>query len=346
MSDASDDLPLVSIVVPAHNVSPYIDACLWAIRRQTHSALEVVVVDDGSTDDSASIAERHARDDPRIRVVRHETNHGVAVARNTALERVTGTYVAFADADDLMDPHLVEICVAAATRLSADVVQFTHRPIDADTTSMPCHHGGAGDLTTTDVTGDAYLRLPAMICCTFVRASLLSGTKEVFLDRRRFGDKHFHWRLGLASTSSHHLDEPLFGYRARPGSLTSGRGETRLELIDSFVDVARLLESEGALAQHAPTLQQKSLEASWRVLTTIERPFLAQAVGAARALSATYVRPHSPGRPTGARESLLWALMPWGSAVTRLAFEVLRPVERALQPHRGPRPAPRRRARW
>ena len=341
VTDPSDDLPLVSIVVPAHNVSPYIDACLWAIRRQTYPALEVVVVDDCSTDDSASIAELHASDDPRIRVVRHAMNHGVAVARNTALERVTGTYVAFADADDLMDPHLVEICVAAATRLSADVLQFTHRRIGADSTSTPCQHADTGDLTTTDVTGDAYLRLPVLICCTFVRASLLVGTDEVFLDRRRFGDKHFHWRLGLASTSSHYLDEPLFGYRARPGSLSSGTGETRLELIGSFVDVARLLESQGALARHAPILQQKSLEASWRVLTTIDRQFLARAVKVARALSATYVRPHSPGRPTGARATLLWALMPWGSAIMRITFEALRPVERALHLRRASRQAAR-----
>jgi len=341
VSDTTDNSPLVSVVVPAHNVSPYIDACLGAIRRQTYPALEVVVVDDGSTDDSASIAERHAREDPRIVVVRHEENRGVGVARNTALARVTGTYVVFADADDLMDPHLVEICVAASLRLSADVLQFTHHPIATDTMSMPCHHDDARNLTTTDVTGDAYLRLPVLLCCTFVRAALVTGTNQGFLGRRRFEDKHFHWRLGLTSTSSHYLAAPLFGYRTRPGSLTGGMGEDRLELINSFVDVARLLESHGALARYAPILQQKSLETSWFVLTTIDRQFVARAVAEVRALSATYVRPHSPGRPRGARTTLLWALMPWGSACTTFAVEVLRPVERALKARRASRPATR-----
>ena len=330
MSDASDDLPLVSIVVPAHNVSPYIDACLWAIRRQTYPALEVVVVDDGSTDDSASIAERHAADDPRILVIRSAQNRGAAAARNTALQTVTGTFVVFADADDLMDPHLLEICVEATTRLSADVLQFTHVVIPHDAITLQCHHASPADQRITDVTGEAFFRLPVLLCTTFIRASLLDGVKDIFLERQPYSDKHFHWWLGLASSSSHYLPEPLFGYRVRPDSLSSHRDDSLIELVESFVDVAHLLDSHGLLRTYAPILQQKSLGAAWVVLTTIDRRFVRKAATAAQRLNATSIAPHSPGRPEGARANLVRMVLPLGSTCTTVAFLLLRPAERAL----------------
>jgi glycosyltransferase involved in cell wall biosynthesis len=94
---------LVSVVVPARNAAKTIHETLHSISRQTYRALEVIVVDDGSTDETAAIAQRHSLDDPRFRVI-SRPNGGVASARNEGIRASTGEFVAFIDADDLWHP--------------------------------------------------------------------------------------------------------------------------------------------------------------------------------------------------------------------------------------------------
>ncbi|OWV75516.1 glycosyl transferase [Rhizobium sp. R634] len=108
--------PLVSVVVPAFNASPFIERTLASATSQTYRALEIIVVDDGSTDDTARLVERVAANDQRIRLLR-TANRGVAAARNTGIEAASGAYVAFLDADDLWHPAKIEKQVGALDRL-------------------------------------------------------------------------------------------------------------------------------------------------------------------------------------------------------------------------------------
>lgn len=100
-------LPDVSVIVPAFNAEATLSETLTSIRAQTHTALEIVVVDDGSSDQSPAIAERHASDDSRIRVVR-QANGGVASARNRAIAETSAPFIAPIDADDLWHPAKIE----------------------------------------------------------------------------------------------------------------------------------------------------------------------------------------------------------------------------------------------
>lgn len=102
---AHDDL--VSVVVPAYNAERFLDETLQSIRNQTHRALEIIVVDDGSSDHTADIVRRHASEDPRVQLI-SQRNLGVGAARNTGLRRATGAYVAPLDADDLWRPEKIE----------------------------------------------------------------------------------------------------------------------------------------------------------------------------------------------------------------------------------------------
>jgi len=95
--------PLLSIVVPVYQVEEYLDACLTSLRRQYYRSVEIVVVDDGSTDGSRAIAERHAAQDRRVRVVVRE-NGGLSAARNTGVEAAMGELLTFVDSDDLVHP--------------------------------------------------------------------------------------------------------------------------------------------------------------------------------------------------------------------------------------------------
>jgi glycosyltransferase involved in cell wall biosynthesis len=104
---------LVSVVIPAYNAQATLDDTLNSVRSQTHRNLEIVVVDDGSTDDTAIIAQRHSAVDARLRIIRQD-NAGVAAARNTGIAATSGRYVAPIDADDLWAPSKIERQLLAA----------------------------------------------------------------------------------------------------------------------------------------------------------------------------------------------------------------------------------------
>jgi hypothetical protein len=104
--------PLVSVIVPAFNVGPLLTDCLRSITTQTYPHLEVIVVDDGSTDRSADVVRGFAARDARVRLIVQE-NAGVSSARNVGLERASGDYINFVDADDWIEPNTYELMVAA-----------------------------------------------------------------------------------------------------------------------------------------------------------------------------------------------------------------------------------------
>lgn len=96
----------VSVIVPAYNAARLLERCVRSITGQTYPALEVIVVDDGSKDDTGKIADQLAAEDSRIRVV-HKTNGGVSAARNDALKLVEGEWITFVDSDDYLEPDFL-----------------------------------------------------------------------------------------------------------------------------------------------------------------------------------------------------------------------------------------------
>lgn len=112
---------MVTILVPVYNTSKYLRQCLDSITAQTYQNLQVVLVDDGSTDDSLSICEEYARKYSYIEV-HHQANAGVAAARNKLLSYIAGDYVLFVDSDDWIEPQTVEYLVAEARYSQVDIV--------------------------------------------------------------------------------------------------------------------------------------------------------------------------------------------------------------------------------
>jgi glycosyltransferase involved in cell wall biosynthesis len=104
-------LPLASVVIPAYNASTTIERTLRSVMVQTYGQLEIIVVDDGSSDDTTSIVERIAREDPRI-ILRRQPNEGVAAARNLGIAHARGEFIAPLDADDIWHPRKIEKQIA------------------------------------------------------------------------------------------------------------------------------------------------------------------------------------------------------------------------------------------
>ena len=106
---------MVSIIVPVYNVEGYIDRCLQSMAAQTYASLEIILVNDGSTDNSGAICERYCQADPRFHYYFKE-NEGVSAARNYGMAHASGEYYMFVDSDDYIDPDMIEQMVRVSQK--------------------------------------------------------------------------------------------------------------------------------------------------------------------------------------------------------------------------------------
>ena len=113
---------VISVIVPVYNVAAYLPECLDSILSQDYDKLEVILIDDGSTDDSGAICDDYARRDSRIRVI-HQKNGGAAAAKNAGLRAATGEYLSFADSDDFLEPGAYAYMMALLKENDADIVR-------------------------------------------------------------------------------------------------------------------------------------------------------------------------------------------------------------------------------
>lgn len=125
--------PFISVIVPVYNCAAYVDRCLESILAQSYRNIEVIVVDDGSTDGSSDICKAYAAQDARVILVR-QRNGGLSAARNTGLDRATGEYVAFVDGDDYIDHDMLEkyVTYLAASPDSIAIAGFKYVHDDND----------------------------------------------------------------------------------------------------------------------------------------------------------------------------------------------------------------------
>lgn len=115
-------MKLVSVIVPMYNVENYIEQCVQTIINQSYSNLEIILIDDGSPDESGVIADRLSEQDERI-VVYHKKNGGLSDARNYGIDRANGDYLTFTDSDDFIDSKMIETLISLALKYDAEFVE-------------------------------------------------------------------------------------------------------------------------------------------------------------------------------------------------------------------------------
>lgn len=114
--------PKISVIIPVYNAAPWLPSCLGSIAGQSYRNLEIICVDDGSTDGSLSVLQKYAEKDSRFKLI-HQENAGVSVARNHGVDAATGEWIAFADADDWLDEAAFACCMACVTD-EVDIVHY------------------------------------------------------------------------------------------------------------------------------------------------------------------------------------------------------------------------------
>lgn len=117
---AKNENPLVSIIVPVYNSAKYLSGCVDSILAQTYKNIELILVDDGSKDDSGKICDSYAAADARVKVI-HQQNGGISRAQNAGLDAARGEFIAFADNDDILDCKNIEILLNALLQSGADM---------------------------------------------------------------------------------------------------------------------------------------------------------------------------------------------------------------------------------
>lgn len=147
--------PTVSVITPVYNVEMYLDTCIKSILRQSFSDFELILIDDGSTDNSLSICSAYANKDRRIHVLT-QTNHGQAFARNRGIDYSHGDYLAFVDSDDYIHPQYLEILVSNLKKHQANIAICSF--IKGDKRNYKWEHFCCDDESCCKYNGKSFLR--------------------------------------------------------------------------------------------------------------------------------------------------------------------------------------------
>ncbi|MEK0209528.1 glycosyltransferase family 2 protein [Bifidobacterium mongoliense] len=227
-------MAFVSIVVPIYNVEKYLNECLESIAQQTFQDIQVILVDDGSTDRSPAMCDRfmeamHHRF--QVIVVRQE-NSGLSAARNRGIKEATGQFIVFLDSDDYINSALVEKCVNECIAHQYDIVFYKYERFDNTKRCLSDRFPNYQSGSSREVLSSIYSHNLDNFAWSFMaRTALYSGVK--FPVARNYEDRATTYRLVGKASSIGFIPEPLYHYRVRRGSITKsfGLNEAQSEII-------------------------------------------------------------------------------------------------------------------
>jgi glycosyltransferase involved in cell wall biosynthesis len=217
-----DDLPLISVIVPVYNTEAYLIRCLDSIIAQTCCNLEIIIINDGSSDRSPVIAEEYAKKDLRICLV-HQENAGVSEARNAGMRLSHGSYLSFIDSDDFIEPDYYETLYRILYLNNADISICNMRLINHTAVRMfPCDIPEGvtlfpGSEALTELVNDKWLR--NYLCDKLFKKDLFGGIE--FPKDRTFEDMAIMHKIFYRAKTIVITNEIKYNYILRNNSLTS-----------------------------------------------------------------------------------------------------------------------------
>lgn len=227
-------IPLISIVVPVYNVEKYIHECLESILNQSYKNIEVIIVNDGTLDNSIAKIEDLLKD-KRTRLI-SQVNQGLSAARNTGIKAALGEYISFIDSDDKVKSSFIETLYDKANETNADIVRGSFRNFDGN---IP--EGWITDFNISPSRGTEALRYflnnnvsfvvwSSLYRTTFLRENRLEFTEGILLEDGDFTTRSY-INASVVATS----DAPNYYYRVRPGSILTSNNAQRMSQSESKV---------------------------------------------------------------------------------------------------------------
>ena len=222
----------VSIIVPVYNCEKYLERCLKSLINQSLEAIEIILVNDGSTDKSGVICESFARLDSRI-IVLHQENGGSHAARNTGLEIASGSYIGFVDADDFVDPYMFEKLYLAIIENDCsisfcDYYRYFNKNNFYKNNTMAEKGVNEGSEICKKFIGNAIDEFEkkfhlASVCRCLYSKDLIKNTR--FYSIRNMEDRLYNIEIFLKADRVYYLNEPLYYYYYNPNSVTTSYDE-------------------------------------------------------------------------------------------------------------------------
>lgn len=212
----------ISVIVPVYNVQEYLKKCVDSIRNQTFENMEIILVNDGSTDLSGKLCDEFAKKDARIKVI-HKKNGGLSDARNFGIDAAAGDFLFFVDSDDWLDEDMLELLYGIAMEEDADIVECSYRNVFLD--HVEEETANTGEL----VIGDSIFALRGQIFWRYFKSVAWNKLyhKKIFTDGKRYPvgryheDEFFTHKAFCAADKLAYIDVSKYNYvRERKGSIT------------------------------------------------------------------------------------------------------------------------------
>lgn len=174
-----DNCPLISLIVPVYKVEKYIRRCVDSLINQTYKNLQIILVDDGSPDQSGAICDEYAKLDSRVMVI-HKENGGVSSARNVGLDNASGEYIGFIDADDYVDVDMYEVLYNNLNSCDADISMGIYALQNSSGEFIPHYNGDSIEVLDKAQAIEEMLRqvkYTCSLCDKLFSADLVGGTR-------------------------------------------------------------------------------------------------------------------------------------------------------------------------
>lgn len=232
----------LSVIIPVYNVEDYLQECVESVIKQTYTDLEIILVDDGSSDNSPKICDEFATKDNRIKVL-HKENGGLSEARNEGLKLATGTYVTFLDSDDywLNIDSVKTLSKIWNTYKNVDIIYFNRitkcqngNTIVPQPFNLEMINGKSKVDVLRYFIGSGNFIVSA--CNKVVKRSLLINNNILFKKGIFSEDIDWNFKVTLFAEDLYAINEPFYGYRKREGSITTSIGEKNIKDLISIID--------------------------------------------------------------------------------------------------------------
>lgn len=229
---------LVSIIVPVYNVKDYLEKCINSICNQTYSNLEIILIDDGSTDESGKICDKLSEEDSRIKVI-HQENGGLADARNVGIDICTGDYISFVDSDDWIDMHMIETLVDACEKHLAQLACCGRYLYYNERYIKTAYANGLVEKWNVETAISNLLswnQIDSAAWDKLYDKSLFDGIR--FPKGRLHEDIFIMYKIFEKANAIIHIGTPLYYYRQRDDGITRSRYKaSKMDLFDAICEV-------------------------------------------------------------------------------------------------------------
>ena len=224
--------PKLSIIVPVYNVERYIDKCIKSILDQTFKDFELILVDDGSIDNSGEICDEYIKKDSRVKVI-HKKNGGLAAARNTGLIMARGDYVGFVDSDDWIEPNMFSNLYASCVKNGADISVIGVREVDEDGSCL--NEYIPSDISFSEILKRAYA------WNKLFKKELFINNNLFFRDGKYYEDLELIPKLFVESIKVTTVSSVGYNYLQRNNSITGSRNEKILDNLWAYTQLKQYL---------------------------------------------------------------------------------------------------------